>query len=127
MTVDTVVPGSHLRGKRADLQRRAGEYVDELLRWGRDENGRYLPLNEWLNILRVVNIENIQYETDKHQVDINKLIGTRNTTLPTRSRLRAMLRQAPEPVAAFLTPHTANDRITFVLTEIILVGRLALA
>jgi hypothetical protein len=35
-----------------------------------------------------------------------------------------MLKQAPEPVAAFLTPQSANDRITFYLTEAIFVGKL---
>ena len=124
--LDTVVPGSHLRGKKANLQRRAGDYVNGLLRLVDGANGRNLSLNEWLKILRVVNIRQPQYETNRHEIELNKWLDSNSRTPQTYSRLRAMLKQTPEPVTAALTPQWANDRITFFLTEMILVGRLGL-
>ena len=41
-----------------------------------------------------------------------------------RTRLRAMLLQAPRRAADFLTPQVTGDRITFRFTEAIIIGRL---
>ena len=40
-------------------------------------------------------------------------------------RLKAMLVQAPTAVSDFLTPQISNDRITFRLTELLVVGKLS--
>ena len=121
---DTVVPGSRLRGKKANLQRRAGDYINMVLRWGDGGNGRNLCQDEWLDILRIVNMIYIQHEISRHEIEFTHWLSNTNLTPGNRIRLRALLRQTPEPVAAFLTPKTANDRITFFLTELTLVGRL---
>lgn len=121
---DTVVPGSRLRGKKANLQRRAGAYVNVLLRMVAGGNGRYLSADEWLDALRVVNISSIKYETNRREIGFNEWIQSANLTPLAQTRLRAMLKQTPEPVTAALTPTWANDRITLFFTDIVLVGRL---
>jgi hypothetical protein len=122
--VDTIVPGSRLRGKKAVMQRRAGDYVNAMMKLVIGENGRYLSREEWHDALRVANITITHEETTKHVIDFHTWVREAKVSPLTSTRLRAMLKQAPEPAAAFLTPQSANDRITFYLTEAIFVGKL---
>lgn len=124
--MDTIMPGSRLRGKKAVLQRRAGDYVNAMMKLGAGGNGRYLSLEGWQDVFRVANITITHQETTKREIDLHTWVHDAKVPHATRARLRAMLVQAPEPVAAFLTPQSANDRITFYLTDIVLIGRLAI-
>ncbi|MBK8988613.1 MAG: methyltransferase domain-containing protein [Chloroflexi bacterium] len=124
VVVDNVVPGSHLRGKKADLQRQAGRYVNAFEKLRDPSHGRCLSLNEWLEQYRRAGLA-LEYQAAlRKEMDFDNWTNRMHVAPDTRLRLQVMLRQAPTAVADFLTPLQTGDRITFYLTEAILIGRL---
>ncbi|MEZ4646391.1 MAG: class I SAM-dependent methyltransferase [Chloroflexota bacterium] len=121
--VDNVVPGSRLRGKKANLLRAAGEYVNAFEKLRDPSHNRCLSLEEWSEAFAAVGCPLQHQETAQKGMEFDWWASRMQTTPATTTRLRAMLVQAPEPVLAFLTPQYSGDRITFHLTEAILIGR----
>jgi ubiquinone/menaquinone biosynthesis C-methylase UbiE len=122
--VDNVVPGSRLRGKKADTQREAGRYVNAFEKLRDPSHGRCLSLPEWEDHFHAANLALEQQETLRKKMDFDDWTNRLNVTPANRLRLKAMLLQAPTAVADFLTPLPTGDRIAFYLTEAILIGRL---
>jgi ubiquinone/menaquinone biosynthesis C-methylase UbiE len=122
--VDNVVPGSKLRGKKADMQREAGRYVNAFEKLRDPSHGRALSVYEWLDLFVSAGFSDIHQETHRKKMDFDSWTNRLHVTLENRIRLKAMLLQAPTAVADFLTPQTTGDRITFYLTEAIIIGRL---
>ena len=56
--VDNIVPGSHLRGKKAKRLRLAGEYVNTFEKLRDPSHGRCLSLDRWIERFRIVNFTN---------------------------------------------------------------------
>jgi hypothetical protein len=117
---DVVVPGSRLRGKKADQQRRAGQYVNAFLQMSGWRPA--LSQSEWEVMLRqsglrleLIRVTAVPYFFHDWAIHLSA---------PDRLRLRALLTQAPAPVQDYLTPQFARDRITFHLQEIWIVSRL---
>jgi hypothetical protein len=123
-----IVPGSRLRGKKADVLREAGRYVNAFLQMsglGHDPKllqvRRYYSQHEWQDAFHraglVVESESVMvvrhtfHDTAVHLADKDRL------------RLRALLTQAPAPVLDYLTPQFAGDRITFHLHELLIMGK----
>ena len=119
---DVLVPGSRLRGKKADLQRRAGQYVNTLFGFLGEEYGRCLSIYQWQKLLHKHNLTILEQETTQKRVDFDQWIAPAALNKNGRVRLRAMLIQAPQPVLEFLTPQITGDRIQFHITELTIIG-----
>lgn len=117
---DLVVPGSRLRGKKADWQRRAGDYVNAFLQMSGWQKA--WSQVEWEDVLRqrgftvvYVGVTAVSYTFHDWALHLPP---------PDRLRLQALLKQAPVPVLDYLTPHFAGDRIAFHLQELLIISRL---
>lgn len=124
VVVDNVTPGSRLHGKKADLQRKAGEYVNAFEKLRDPSHGRCLSLDEWADQFRQAGLALVHQEAQRKEMDFASWIDRLHVSAATRLRLQALLLQAPTAVAEFLTPVQTGDRIIFYLTEAILIGRL---
>ena len=122
--VDNVVPGSRLRSKKANLPRKAGEYVNAFEKLRDPSHNCCLSVDEWLDLFVTAGFSNIHQETHRKKMDFDSWTDRMHVSLENRIRLKAMLLQAPTAVAGFLTPQTTGDRIAFYLTEAIIIGRL---
>jgi ubiquinone/menaquinone biosynthesis C-methylase UbiE len=121
--VDNVVPGSHLRGKKAQIQRDAGRYVNAFEKLRDPSHVRCLSLAEWAEQFRRAGFALTQQETLRETLDFGDYAARQRVSPANLLRLKAMLLQAPTAVADFLTPTHSGDRIEFCLTEAILVGK----
>ncbi len=120
--VDNVVPGTHLRGKKATLIRDAGKYVNAFEKLRDPSHGRCLSLSEWQNAFKTAGFINLHQETAPKQMEFDGWADRMQVSSTNKTRLRAMLTQAPQQVAEFLTPQITGDRIHFHLTEAIMIG-----
>ncbi len=118
--VDNIVPGSRLRGKRADQQREAGEYVNAFEKLRDPSHIRCLSEEEWLDALAVAGLVVAARETLDKRLTFETW-AARHTPLM-QTRLRAMLLQAPEAARAFLDPRVAG-LTTFRLREGLFIAR----
>jgi len=121
--VDNIVPGSWLRGKKARLQRQAGDYVNAFEKLRDPSHNRCLAEHEWKTAVKQANFEVITVETAPKTMNFHRWAARMNVSAADTIRLQAMLLQAPAPVAAFLTPQVRSDRIEFRLTEAIIIGK----
>lgn len=121
--VDNVVPGTHLRGKKAKLQREAGNYVNAFEKLRDPSHVRCLSIGEWEHGFKKAGFTNIHSETAPKEMDFDWWAERMNVSADDITRLRAMLVQAPKEVEEFLTPQFSGDRIKFYLREAIIIGR----
>lgn len=121
--VDNIVPGSRRRGKAATRARRAGDYVNAFEKLRDPSHGRCLSQAEWIDLFAAAGFTIDTQELLGKTLHFDTWTTRMNVSASDRHRLRAMLLQAPEDVAAFLTPHSSGDRIQFRLTELLIVGR----
>ena len=68
--------------------------------------------------LRVEHVETIRKE-----MEFEPWAKRMGASAKTKTQLRALLRDAPDEVRAFLTPRTAGKKLFFSLTEAIIIGR----
>ncbi len=121
---DTIAPGSRLRGKKAKLLRQAARYLNAFEKLRDPSHGRLLSLPEWEDAYREAGFQLIHQETIPMWLDFDDYAARMRVSPENRIRLRAMLLQAPQSAADFLTPQVTGDRIAFRFTEAILIGRL---
>jgi ubiquinone/menaquinone biosynthesis C-methylase UbiE len=122
--VDNIVPATHLRGKKARLINEAGKYVNAFEKLRDPSHGRCWSLNEWVNGFQTAGLTVQHQETLSKEMAFGSWAARMQVSPENRIRLQAMLLQAPTAVSDFLTPQISNDRITFRLTEAILIGKL---
>lgn len=115
---DYVVPGSRLRGKKARQSREAGEYVNTWMRLRNPRHKNYLAQDAWERRLKEARWDIQQTATRADLQAFDSWSDGYALTDQDRTRLRAMLIQAPEKVERFLTPLGSGDRIAFRLTEL---------
>lgn len=121
--VDNVVPGSRLRGKKAERQREAGRYVNAFEKLRDPSHVRCLSVVEWTEAYRRAGFALEHQETVAKQMAFGPWAARMQASQKTITRLRAMLLQAPAAVADFLQPQLAGNTLYFHLTEAILIGR----
>ena len=116
---DLIVPGSHLRGKKADKQRQAGHYVNAFLQMSGWQPA--LSQDQWQAALQQAGYTVVYAQVTAVTCTFHNWA----TSLPAtnRLRLRVLLTQAPPPALDYLTPHFAGDRIAFQLSELWIIGR----
>jgi ubiquinone/menaquinone biosynthesis C-methylase UbiE len=122
--VDNIAPGTRLRGKKARQARAAAAYINAFEALRDPGHGRCLSRYEWQDAFQNAGFSLVHEETLPKTIDFHAWTARMQVPPARRARLQAMLLQAPEPVAAFLTPQVEGDKINFQLTEIILIGRL---
>lgn len=116
---DVVVPGSRLRGKKAEWQRQAGGYVNAFL-----QMSGWQPAwsqVEWEDRLRDCGFVVVYGGVTAVPFTIHD--WALHLPPPDRLRLQVLLKQAPASVIDYLTPHFAGDRIAFHLQELWIVGK----
>ena len=118
--VDNVVPGSRLRGKRADRQREAGAYVNAFEKLRDPSHARCLSLEEWADALVAAGLAVATTETLDKRLTFETWAARHTPEMQTR--LRAMLLQAPEAARAFLDPRMEGVT-TFRLREGLFIAR----
>ncbi len=122
--VDNIVPGSRLKGKKARLAREAGNYINAFEKLRDPSHNRCLSLNEWESAFRRAGFRLMEEELLEKEMAFGPWTSRMQVPADNVIRLRAMLTQAPAEAARFLTPQRADDRISFRLTEVILIGKL---
>ncbi|MBP8947861.1 MAG: methyltransferase domain-containing protein [Candidatus Promineofilum sp.] len=118
--VDNVVPGSRLRGKRADRERQAGAYVNAFEKLRDPSHVRCLSFEEWGDALAAAGLVVEAAETLDKRLTFETWAARHTPEMQTR--LRAMLLQAPEAARAFLDPRVEGVT-TFRLREGLFVAR----
>lgn len=119
--VDNTVPGSRLRGKKADRQRLAGEYVNAYEKLRDPSHVRCLSPEEWLDALVGAGLSvEVQESLDK-RLTFETWAARHKPEMQTR--LRVMLLRAPIEAAEFLDPQTHTGLTTFRLREGLFVAR----
>ncbi len=123
--VDNVVPGSRLRGKRADRQRQAGAYVNAFEKLRDPSHVRCLSVEEWADALAAAGLVVETTETLDKRLTFETWAaraGWGATQPAMQTRLRAMLLQAPEVAREFLDPRV-DGVTTFRLSEGVFIAR----
>ena len=118
--VDNVVPGSRLRGKRADRERQAGDYVNAFEKLRDPSHVRCLSFEAWVDALVAAGLVVSASETLDKRLTFETWAARHTPEMQTR--LRAMLLQAPEAARAFLDPRVEGVT-TFRLREGVFVAR----
>ena len=118
--VDNVVPGSRLRGKKADRERKAGDYVNAFEKLRDPSHVRCLSFEAWMDALAAVGLVVGAAETIDKRLTFETWAARHTSAMQTR--LRAMLLQAPEIARAFLDPRVEGVT-TFRLREGVFVAR----
>lgn len=123
--VDNIVPGTHLRGKKAQLLNDAGAYVNAFEKLRDPSHGRCWTVSEWVYGFGQAGLSVEHQELLSKEMEFNGWATRMQASPEDIIRLKAMLVQAPTAVADFLTPQITSDRITFRLTELLVVGKLS--
>ena len=123
--VDNIVPGTHLRGKKARLINEAGNYVNAFEKLRDPSHGRCWSVSEWERGFAQAGFTVQHQELLHKEMEFAPWAARMQVSREDTIRLKAMLVQAPTAVSDFLTPQISNDRITFRLTELLVVGKLS--
>ena len=119
---DVIVPGSRLRGKKADLQRRAGAYLNTVFGFIGEEYGRCLSEYQWQKLFQRHKLTIVEQNTAVRLIDFDEWSAPAHLEQADRLRLRAMILQAPQQALEFLTPQITGDRIQIHITELTIIG-----
>ena len=119
--VDNVVPGSRLRGKRADQVRLAGRYVNAFEKLRDPSHGRCLSLDEWQDALSAAGLTIAHQETLDKRIQFESWAARHSPLM--RLRLKAALLQAPAAAVEFLDPQVTGDLTSFRLREGLFIAR----
>ncbi len=123
--LDSLVPGSRLRGKKARKEQEAGAYVNAWLRLRSPQHQQLLSQDGWVERLRAAGLVVEEMETREVEHDFDRWAARGAPTERNTTRLRAMLIQAPENVRCFLTPSRSGARIAFRLTDVFIAATTA--
>ena len=119
--VDNIVPGSRLRGKKADRQREAGQYVNTFEKLRDPSHVRCLSYEEWLDALVAAGLTIETAETLDKRLTFETWAARHTPEMQTR--LRVLLLRAPAAAAEFLDPQTDTGLTKFRLREGLFVAR----
>jgi SAM-dependent methyltransferase len=121
--VDNVVPGSRLSGTEANKVREAGDYVNAFEKLRDPSHCRALSLVEWEDHFLHTGVVVLHQEILRKEIEFDPWVERMNVSPANKTRLQAMLTQAPAMVAEFLTPSVSGNAAVFFLTEAILIGK----
>jgi len=113
--VDNVVPGGRLRGRKADRQRQAGDYVNAFEKLRDPSHVRCLSFEEWLDALAAAGLTVTTQETLDKRLTFETWAARHTPEMQTR--LRVLLTRAPQAAVEFLNVQTTTGLTTFRLRE----------
>lgn len=119
--VDNVVPGSRLRGKKADALRLAGRYVNAFEKLRDPSHVRCLSVEEWQDALADAGLALVHQEVLDKRMEFEPWAARH--TPQTRLRLKAALLQAPAAAAEFFDARQTGDLTSFRLREGLFIAR----
>lgn len=123
--VDNIVPFTTSRKKKEQqAYEAAAQYINAFEKLRDPSHGRCLSLREWEALYKTAGFTVTHTETALKKMDFAPWAARMNVSPEDTIRLKAMLLQAPEIVANFLTPQVAGDTIEFYLHEAIIIGKL---
>ena len=122
--VDNIVPGTHRHGKKARLLNEAGAFVNAFEKLRDPSHGRCWSVSEWEHGFAKAGFAVQHQELLPKEMEFSSWAARMQVSPDDTIRLKAMLVQAPTAVSDFLTPQFSNDRITFRLIELLIVGKL---
>lgn len=120
--VDNIVPGTFDRGSVAQRLRDAGRYVNTFERLRDPSHIKCLSQDEWLEQFYQGGLRVIHLETMEQTLDFDSWAARMRVSEDDLLHLRVMVRQAPSEVIDYLKPRFVGQKITFSLTEILIVG-----
>lgn len=120
---DNIVPGSRLRGKKADRQRQAGDYINAFEKLRDPSHTRCLSYEGWCDAFAGRRLGMEASETVDKRLTFETWAARHTPDM--RLRLRAMLLQAPAVAHEFLDPQSSTGVTTFRLREGLFIGRKA--
>jgi len=121
--VDNVVPGSLRRGKLGLVQEQAGRYVNAFDKLRDPSHERSLSIVEWQRYFYEFGFQLIHQEKARKVLGFNTWTERMRVSAENVIRLRALLKQAPQPVIEFMNPRFYINDLTFDLTEAIFVAK----
>lgn len=100
-----------------------GDYINayEILR--DPSHARCLSVEEWEQEMYAAGFDLLHKESSPMPLDFDAWTARMHVSAENRTRLKAMLIQAPDEAKSILTPIFQGDRITFHLEKTILIGR----
>jgi ubiquinone/menaquinone biosynthesis C-methylase UbiE len=120
--VDNVGPGSLRSGRNAQVQRDAGRYVNAFEKLRDPSHEIYQSVESWKRHFYEAGFRLVHHEVADKQLDFDDWAIRMRVSPVNMVRLRAMLRQAPEIAAEYLSPQYAGAKTFFNLQEAILIG-----
>ncbi len=117
---DIIVPGTRLRGRKRRETEAAAAYLNAFFALLDPWHAAYCSPEAWENLLTGAGLVITHRQLSWRMVDLTTWIGPAGLAPDDHWRVRALLRQAPGPAAAYLTPQIGPDRIAFRLEEITL-------
>lgn len=111
--VDNVVP----------LHSATARYINAFERLRDSSHVRCYPLADWEGFFVTAGLEVVHTEEFRKAVDLDEWASHANVSPADRIRLEVMLVQAPAYARAALTPGREAGRMTFYLTEAVVIGK----
>ena len=119
--VDNIVPGSRLRGKKADRLRAAGAYVNAVEKLRDPSHVRCLSFEEWIDAFAAAGMQLLVQDAIDKRLTFETWAARHSEWV--RTRLQVMLLRAPAAAAEFLAPQTSTGVTTFRLQEGLFLAR----
>jgi ubiquinone/menaquinone biosynthesis C-methylase UbiE len=78
---------------------------------------------DWLDFFAAAGLRVTHSEIFRKAIDFDNWVGRMSVAEKTRLHLRVMLKHAPKPALEALAPEFVGDRVTFHLTEVLIIAR----
>jgi ubiquinone/menaquinone biosynthesis C-methylase UbiE len=120
--VDNIVPSDSYNRKRKKRSQDAADYINGFERLRDPSHQRCLSMEEWQELFYAAGFRLWHTEVIKKKLDFRSWVTRMHVPREDITRLKVMLLQAPEDALAFLAPEKYDGKLSFTLTEAILVG-----
>jgi ubiquinone/menaquinone biosynthesis C-methylase UbiE len=120
--VDNIVPSDSYSRKRKKRSQDTAGYINAFEKLRDPSHQRCLSMEEWQELFYAAGFRLWHSEKIKEKLDFRSWATRMHVPQDDQIRLEVMLLQAPEEALAFLAPEKHDGKLTFTLTEAILVG-----
>jgi ubiquinone/menaquinone biosynthesis C-methylase UbiE len=120
--VDNIVPSNSFGRKSRKRSQDTAGYINAFEKLRDPSHQRCLSMEEWQELYYSAGFRIWHSEIVKENLDFRSWATRMHVPKDDQTRLEVMLLQAPEEAMAFLAPEKHGGKLTFTLTEAILVG-----
>ncbi|MDJ0753016.1 MAG: class I SAM-dependent methyltransferase [Ardenticatenaceae bacterium] len=122
--VDNIVPHTGSKKKKVrEAYAAAADYLNAFETLRDPSHNRMISLKEWSDLFEKNGLTVQHAETMSKEMDFHPWADRMQVSPENKVRLEVMLRQAPNIVKEFLTPEFSSAKITFRLTEGLIIGQ----